>query len=179
MADDSTRDYEYSSSNVQSFPDLSHIRARPSMYIGSTDARGLHHLVLELVSNSIDEWLAGCCKRIAVELLRDGGCRVYDDGSGIPTDFVETVRMRYAEAVMTLVGSGSRHTRERTEATLRGIGLPATNALSSKLQLRIARAGVMWEQEYRMGVAVTPFQPVGDSVESGTSITFWPDPEIG
>jgi DNA gyrase subunit B len=155
---------------------LEHIRRRPGIYIGSIETQGLHRLVEELLSNTINEVRAGFCTWLCVELLPDGGCRVSDNGRGIPVDPVEGTRMSVLEAVLT--------TRGPVDGTSRGhrglfaVGLPAVNVLSERLEVEVQRDGKCWRQAYSRGKPIEELRLVGDSSTIGTTVTFWPDPEI-
>jgi DNA gyrase subunit B len=149
------------------------------MYIGSVDQKGLHLLVLELVYNSLEEWFAGKCRRIVVRLHKDGGCSIFDDGSGMPVDVVPEHAKRFAEVAF----SGTplppqKQRRIHGGGGLHGNGLKIVNALSRRLECSIARSGEFWTQEYRQGCPATPFELLGDIDKSSTLISFWPDPEI-
>ncbi len=170
MASDLTQLDSYFGDDRSPLFDARYIRFRPGAFFGPTDARGLHSIIFELVADGLAEWEEGTCNRIAVELLRDGGCRVHDDGRGIPLDFIASLGMRHAQVVMTRLGYLARKAGIAT--SVHGVSPCVINAVSASLHLRIARAGVIWEQEYRQGEPVTPLQPVGDAAESGTSITF-------
>jgi hypothetical protein len=175
----STEEHEYISIDVKIIASAEHIRARPGMYIGDCGASGLHHIVLEPVFNSIDQFRAGKCKRVAVELLADGGCCIYDDGPGIRVDFVERYGQRFVEIVLTNQGSiGIRSHPPRVACGLHGLGLVSLNALSERLEVRIARDGKIWTQKYQRGVATGPMVSTPGSAGTGTWICFWPDPQI-
>ncbi len=152
------------------------------MYIGSTGPRGLHHLVYEVVDNSIDEALAGFCSKILVELLPDGGCRVVDNGRGIPVQPIPGAKDRRpaVEVVLTTLHAGGKFEGKSYAVSggLHGVGVSVVNALARKLIVEVARDGSMWKQIFERGKAVTRLQRVKPSSKSGTVITFWPDPDV-
>jgi DNA gyrase subunit B len=152
------------------------------MYIGSTGPRGLHHLVYEVVDNSIDEALAGFCTKILVELLPDGGCRVADNGRGIPVRPIPGAKDRRpaVEVVLTTLHAGGKFDGKSYAVSggLHGVGVSVVNALSSKLMVEVAREGSTWRQEYRYGKATSKLVKGKPSAKTGTIITFWPDPEV-
>jgi DNA gyrase subunit B len=152
------------------------------MYIGSTGIRGLHHLVYEVVDNAVDEAMAGYCDRIIVELLADGGCRVIDNGRGIPVDTVKGTRKPAVEVVLTTLHAGGKFNQEgggyQVSGGLHGVGVSVVNALSSKLVVEVVRDGKQWRQEYVRGVPQGKLKAVKPAKRTGTTVTFWPDPEI-
>ena len=169
----------YNASNIQKLEPREHIRRRPGMYVGGTDERALHHLIYEVVDNSIDEALAGRCDRIEVTLHKDGSATVADNGVGIPVDKHESGKSAL-ELVMTEVGSGGKFDNEayKVSGGLHGVGVSAVNALSAQLTATISRDGHVWRQTYSEGIAtssVDPIRPLEDSEETGTVITFVPD----
>jgi DNA gyrase subunit B len=150
------------------------------MYIGSTGARGLHHLVYEVVDNAVDEAMAGHCDRISVELLADGGCRISDNGRGIPVDTIEDERRPAVEVVLTTLHAGGKFGGKSYQVSggLHGVGVSVVNALSERLEVDVVRDGRLWHQEYRRGTPVAKLKAVRPAKRTGTTVTFWPDPEI-
>jgi DNA gyrase subunit B len=165
---------------IHHLKNLEHIRMCPGMYIGSSDERGLYHLVFELVHNSIDQFMAGHVNRISVELLRDGGCSVSDDGCGFPVDTAPGTERPILEALLCTPGN-RRILPKRPYSTscgLQGLGLPCVNALSIRTVAEIQRDGWLWRQEFHRGVPVGKLEKLRQRTATGTAITFWPDPEI-
>ncbi len=171
---------DYSAKNITVLEGLEAVRKRPGMYIGSTGPRGLHHLIWEVVDNSVDEALAGRCTRIDVTLLADGGVRVSDDGSGIPVDVHPKQNKPALEIVMTVLHAGGKfdHQAYAVSGGLHGVGISVVNALSTRLVAEVHRDGGIWRQEYVRGLPQGPVSQVGDATDHGTTITFWPDDEI-
>ena len=170
---------DYTAKNIQKLDPREHIRRRPGMYVGGTDARALHHLIYEVVDNSIDEALAGRCDRIFVTLHDDYRATIRDNGVGIPVDMHESGKPAL-ELVMTEIGTGGKFDNEvyKVSGGLHGVGVSAVNALSSELTATIYRDGHVWRQSYREGLAVTPVErvrPLRDGEEGGTVIQFAPD----
>jgi DNA gyrase subunit B len=172
----------YTSADITVLEGLEAVRRRPGMYIGSTGPRGLHHLVYEVVDNSIDEALAGYCSRILVQLLADGGCRVVDNGRGIPVKPIPGAKDRRPalEVVLTTLHAGGKFDGKSYAVSggLHGVGVSVVNALASRLIAEVARDGAVWQQEFKRGQPVTKPRKVKQSNKTGTIITFWPDPEI-
>ena len=172
----------YAAKDISILKGLQPVRERPGMYIGSTGPSGLHHLVYEVVDNSVDEALAGYAHHIEVTLLADGGCRVVDDGRGIPVDpHPEYPDKSAAEIVLTMLHAGGKFGGEgyKISGGLHGVGVSVVNALSRRLELVVHRDGGEWHQTFVDGGEPTgPLTRVGDSDRTGTSVTFWPDPEI-
>jgi DNA gyrase subunit B len=172
----------YGAKDISILKGLQPVRERPGMYIGSTGPSGLHHLVYEVVDNSVDEALAGYANRIDVTLLADGGCRVVDNGRGIPVDpHPEYPDKSAAEIVLTMLHAGGKFGGEgyKISGGLHGVGVSVVNALSRKLVLEIQREGGRYQQTFLDGGEPEgPLQRIGDSDQSGTSVTFWPDDTI-
>ena len=171
----------YSAKNITVLEGLEAVRRRPGMYIGSTGARGLHHLVWEVVDNSVDEALAGRCTHIEVELLRDGGLRVSDDGSGIPVDLHEKEGRSALEVVLTVLHAGGKFDSQAYAVSggLHGVGISVVNALSARLVAEVVRDGGRFRQTYQRGIPDGPIERVGDhDGPTGTTISFWPDPDV-
>ncbi len=172
----------YEGGNVKVLRDAAHIRERPGMYIDDTASKGLHHLVYELVYNSVDEALAGFCKNIHVTLNVDGSLSVGDDGRGIPVDMHPTEGKSTLEVVLTKLGAGAKFDKDvyKTSAGLHGIGAKAVTALSDWTEAEVRRNGKVYHQEYERGHASTPLKEIGAAPNNrtGTKITFHPDPEI-
>ena len=170
----------YDAGKIRVLGDIQAVRQRPAMYIGDTGARGLHHLVEEVVANSIDEALAGRCKNIEIALRADGSCSVTDDGSGIPVDIHEATGKPALEVVMTMLHAGGKfdHDTYKVSGGLHGVGVTCVNALSEWLTAEVRRDGGVYFQEYARGVPVTGVERRGITKTRGTRITFKPDPEI-
>ena len=170
----------YNASDIQVLEGLEAVRKRPGMYIGTTGPRGLHHLVFEIVDNSIDEAVAGYCDEIEVTINQDNKITVQDNGRGIPVDIHPKMGIPALEVILTTLHSGAKFggSGYTISGGLHGVGLSVVNALSSELSIEVARNGETYLQVYRRGKPATPLQVNGASSFNGTKITFIPDPEI-
>ena len=172
----------YTAKDITVLEGLEPVRKRPGMYIGSTGPRGLHHLVYEVVDNSIDEALAGFCSKIMVQLLPDGGCRVVDNGRGIPVGPIPGRKDRKpaVEVVLTTLHAGGKFGGKSYAVAggLHGVGVSVVNALSRRLVVEVARDGFVWQQTFERGVPATRLRKVKPSAKTGTIVTFWPDPQV-
>lgn len=173
---------EYSAQNIQALEGMEHVRMRPSMYIGDVGIRGLHHLVYEVVDNSIDEALAGYCDTISVVINEDNSVTVKDNGRGIPVDMHEKEGVSALEVVMTKIGAGGKFDKGsyKVSGGLHGVGVSCVNALSIALKATVFRDGKIWEQEYSIGKPLYSVKEVGttEDTKTGTVVTFLPDPVI-
>ncbi len=172
--------HSYNAGDIQVLEGLDPVRKRPGMYIGSTDTRGLHHLVTEVVDNSIDEALAGYCTRIVVEIMKDGAVRVTDNGRGIPVGIIEKEGKSAVEVVLTKLHAGGKFGSGgyKISGGLHGVGVSCVNALSEWMVAEVRQGGKLYRIRFNRGVAERPLAVVGDAEDSGTTITFYPDAEI-
>ena len=174
-------EHEYNAEQIQVLEGLEAVRKRPGMYIGSVSVRGLHHLVYEIVDNSVDEALAGYCKNIKVTIEPGNIISVEDDGRGIPVDKHEKTGLSAAETVYTVLHAGGKFGGDsgyKVSGGLHGVGASVVNALSEKMVVEVSRAGFVHRQEYMRGEPTGPVEKIRETEKTGTKSTFWPDPEI-
>ena len=171
---------QYSADSIQALEGMEHVRMRPSMYIGDVGVRGLHHLVYEVVDNSIDEALAGHCDTITVTINEDNSITTQDNGRGIPVGIHKKEGVSALEVVMTKIGAGGKFDKDsyKVSGGLHGVGVSCVNALSESLKATVHREGVIWEQEYERGKPKYAVREAGSTDQRGTTVTFRPDPQI-
>ncbi|MFN7088817.1 MAG: ATP-binding protein, partial [Candidatus Paceibacteria bacterium] len=170
----------YTAEDIYVLEGLEPVRKRPGMYIGSTDSRGLHHLIWEVLDNSVDEAMAGYAKNIAITLLPNGRVQITDDGRGIPVEKHSKTKKSALETVMTTLHAGGKFGGEsyKISGGLHGVGVSVVCALSKWMEVRVCRDGAEWSQEYLRGKAKSDVKKIGKCLGSGTSVVFDPDPEV-
>ena len=184
MSEEANKDEQkknnYSADSIQALEGMEHVRMRPSMYIGDVGVRGLHHLVYEVVDNSIDEAMGGHCDEISVTINEDNSITTQDNGRGIPVDLHKKEGVSALEVVMTKIGAGGKFDKDsyKVSGGLHGVGVSCVNALSKHLRATVHRDGKSWEQEYSKGKALYPVKSIGETDKRGTIVTFTPDDTI-
>ena len=171
---------QYNAEQIQVLEGLEPVRKRPGMYIGSTGPRGLHHLVYEIVDNSVDEALAGYCSTIGVTIQKDNSIVVEDDGRGMPVDKHPKLGIPAVEVIHTVLHAGGKFGGGgyKVSGGLHGVGASVVNALSTHMEVEIRRNGKVYKQTYERGKTTSPLTEIGTSKHTGSKSTFWPDPEI-
>src|SRR5579862_4848668 len=174
---------DYNESQIRVLNDVEHVRTRPGMYIGGYNTRGLHHLVYEIVDNSIDEALAGFCKTIFVKINADGSLTVADDGRGIPVGIHPTEGIPTVEVVFATLGAGGKFDHKdgsayATSGGLHGVGASVVNFLSEWLEVEVSRDGKIYQMEFARGVKAKDLVPIGKTNKTGTKVSFKPDPTV-
>ncbi len=180
MSEEAGKKKNYSADSIQALEGMEHVRMRPSMYIGDVGPRGLHHLVYEVVDNSIDEAMGGHCDTISVIINEDNSITTKDNGRGIPVDIHKKEGVSALQVVMTKIGAGGKFDKDsyKVSGGLHGVGVSCVNALSNHLRATVYRDGKIWEQEYERGKALYPVKTIGETTERGTVVTFKPDDTI-
>ena len=171
---------DYKAENITVLKDLEAIRKRPSMYVGDVGIKGLHHLVYEVVDNSIDEHLAGVCKNISVTINENGSVTVIDDGRGIPVDMHPELKKPALEVVMMVLHAGGKFDKKsyKVSGGLHGVGISVVNALSEFVEVIVKKDGHIYKQKFAFGKKASELQKIGNTTESGTQVTFLPDKTI-
>ncbi|WP_430906304.1 DNA topoisomerase (ATP-hydrolyzing) subunit B [Maribacter sp. 2-571] len=180
MSEEAEKNKNYSADSIQALEGMEHVRMRPSMYIGDVGTRGLHHLVYEVVDNSIDEAMGGHCDTISVVINEDNSITTKDNGRGIPVGLHKKEGVSALQVVMTKIGAGGKFDKDsyKVSGGLHGVGVSCVNALSNHLRATVHRDGKIWEQEYERGKALYPVKTIGETTERGTIVTFKPDDTI-
>ena len=179
MSEESKK-HNYSADSIQALEGMEHVRMRPSMYIGDVGVRGLHHLVYEVVDNSIDEAMGGHCDTIRVDINEDGSISVEDNGRGIPVGIHKKEGVSALQVVMTKIGAGGKFDKDsyKVSGGLHGVGVSVVNALSVSLVATVFLNGVVYQQKYSKGRSLGPVEEIGKTTERGTQVFFQPDSEI-